>query len=66
MACIGLAPVVSSRPKDWILRLSLSAAFVLWGIQQLLPVSASSVMLGDVVIVLFVVDLGAIIETTMR
>jgi hypothetical protein len=32
----------------------------------LIPESGLSVMLGDIVIVLFIVDLGAIIDTTWR
>ena len=65
-ACLGLASAVKERPKDCLLRLSLGSAFILWGIQQLLLERSVSVLLGDVVIVLFVVDLGGIIEATYR
>jgi hypothetical protein len=65
-ACLGLASAVRPLKKDLFMRLSLGAAFILWGIQQLLHESAVSVLFGDIVIVLFVVDLGAIIETTLR
>jgi hypothetical protein len=65
-ACLGLASAVRGRPKDCFLRLSLGSAFILWGIQQLLLERSVSVLLGDMVIVLFVVDLGGIIETTFR
>jgi uncharacterized membrane protein YGL010W len=65
-ACIGLASAVRAHPKDLILRLSLGSAFILWGIQQLLHESRVSALLGDIVIVLFVVDLGAIIEISLR
>ena len=65
-ACIGLASAVRARPKDLILRLSLGSAFILWGIQQLLHESRVSALLGDIVIVLFVVDLSAIIEIALR
>ena len=65
-ACIGLASAVRARPKDLILRLSLGSAFILWGIQQLLHESRVSALLGDIVIVLFVVDLGAIIDIALR
>ena len=66
IACLGLASAVSAHPKDLFMRLSLGAAFILWGIQQLLPEGGLSRTLGDIVIVLFIVDLGAIIETALR
>jgi hypothetical protein len=60
-ACIGLASVVRARPKELIMRLSLGCAFILWGIQQLLDEGVVSAALGDIVIVLFVVDISAIV-----
>ena len=66
IACLGLASAISADTKDLFMRLSLGAAFILWGIQQLLPEGNLSVMLGDIVIVLFIVDLAAIIETALR
>lgn len=66
IACLGLASAVSAHTKDLFMRLSLGAAFILWGIQQLLPEGGLSRTLGDIVIVLFIVDLGAIIETALR
>jgi hypothetical protein len=66
IACIALASAVRAHPKDVILRLSLGSAFILWGIQQLLHESRVSALLGDIVIVLFVVDLSAIIEIALR
>jgi hypothetical protein len=65
-ACIGMASAVRAHPKDVILRLSLGSAFILWGIQQLLHETRVSALLGDIVILLFVVDLGAIIEISLR
>jgi len=65
-ACLGLASAARAHTKDLFMRLSLGAAFILWGIQQLLRESGLSVMLGDIVIILFIVDLGAIAETTFR
>jgi hypothetical protein len=40
----------------------LGTAFILWGIDQLLPVAPLATVLGDVVIVLYVLDLGLIIR----
>jgi hypothetical protein len=66
IACLVLASAVRAHKKDLLMRLSLGAAFILWGIQQLLPESGVAVLFGDLVIILFVVDLLAIIETTLR
>jgi hypothetical protein len=65
-ACVGLASAVRGQKKDLFMRLSLGAAFILWGIQQLLEEGRLSVLLGDIVIVLFIVDIGAIIDATLR
>jgi hypothetical protein len=64
-ACLGLAAAARAHPKDLFMRLSLGSAFMLWGIQQLLRESALSVTLGDIVIVLFILDLGALSWTSM-
>jgi len=47
------------------MRVLLASAFILWGIQQLLPEGAVSVLLGDIVIVLFVIDFGAFLESNI-
>jgi hypothetical protein len=65
-ACFGLVSSVRARARDVIMRLSLGSAFILWGIQQLLPESGVSALLGDIVIVLFVVDFSAFIDTTLQ
>jgi hypothetical protein len=48
------------RPKllDFCKALIVSAAFLLWGIDQLLHAGKLATTLGDVVIVLYVIDLG--------
>jgi hypothetical protein len=51
-----LRPEFKELPK----RLLLGLAFILWGIDQLLPSGRSAMTLGDTVITLFVVDLGLI------
>lgn len=60
---IGLASLcfqLMIRPKllDLLKAFIVSAAFILWGIYQLLPPGRFATTLGDVVIVLFVIDLG--------
>ena len=60
---IGLASLcfqLVSRPRllDLCKALMVSSAFILWGIDQLLSAGGLTTMLGDVVIVLYVIDLG--------
>jgi hypothetical protein len=64
-ACLGGASAVKAHAREVTMRISLGSAFVLWGIQQLLHQGGASVALGDIVIVLFVVDLGAHLATTL-
>ena len=62
-AYISLQPMVRPRPVELLKRLLLGFAFILWGIVQLLPPSSTTAILGDIVIVLYVVDLSLIIKT---
>ncbi|GAC1424362.1 MAG: hypothetical protein NVSMB54_07000 [Ktedonobacteraceae bacterium] len=60
---IGLASlcfqvVIRPTPLDLFKASLVSAAFLLWGIDQLLPTGWEATTLGDVVIVLYVIDLG--------
>ncbi len=60
---IGLASLsfqLVIRPKllAFLKSLLVSSAFILWGVDQLLPAGRVATMLGDVVIVLYIVDLG--------
>jgi hypothetical protein len=52
---------VRRTPSQCILGLSVSAAFILWGIEQFLPNQAMVSFLDDVVVFLFVLDLGIVI-----
>jgi hypothetical protein len=47
-------------------RLMLGAAFLLWGVVQLMPASNLAAELGNLVIALYVVDLGLIIWTELQ
>lgn len=47
---------------EMLKRLMLGMAFVLWGIDQLMPPSTLAIDLGDLVISLYVLDLGLMIE----
>ena len=63
LLCIGLASlgfqfVVRPKRLDLLKALIVSAAFLFWGIDQLLPTGRIATTLGDVVIALYVLDLG--------
>ena len=66
VAYIGLQPLIRPRPLELLKRLMLGAAFILWGIDQLLPSGSLATILGDVVITLYVIDLGLIIITHLQ
>jgi len=58
MTYLGFQLLVRPKPLDLFKALIVSSAFLLWGIDQLLPTGWFATTLGDVVIVLYVVDLG--------
>jgi len=66
LAYVSLQPMARPRPIESLKRLLLGLAFILWGIVQLLPPSHVAVVLGDVVIVLYVIDLSLIIKTHLQ
>jgi hypothetical protein len=61
-----LQVILRPRPLELIKRLMLGAAFLLWGVVQLMPASDLAAELGNVVIALYVVDLGLIIWTELE
>ena len=63
---ITLQALLRPRPLELLKRLMLGAAFLLWGVVQLMPASYLSAELGNVVIALYVVDLGLIIWTELE
>jgi hypothetical protein len=60
-----LQAILRPRPLELLKRLMLGAAFLLWGVVQLMPASNLTAELGNVVIALYVVDLGLIIWTDL-
>lgn len=50
--------LIQPRPLELLRALIVSSAFILWGIDQLLAASWLATTLGDVVIVLYVIDLS--------
>jgi hypothetical protein len=63
---VVLQAILRPRPLELLKRLMLGIAFLLWGVVQLMPVSDLAVELGNVVIALYVVDLGLIIWTDLE
>lgn len=61
-----LQAILRPRPLELLKRLMLGAAFLLWGIVQLMPASDLAAELGNLVIALYVVDLGLIIWTELE
>ena len=54
------------RPLELLKRVMLAAAFLLWGIVQLMPAGNLASELGNLVIALYVIDLGLIIWTDLE
>lgn len=66
IALTGAQSILRPPASVMLKRLMLSAAFILWGIVQLMPASDLSVELGNVVIALYVVDLALIVRDELR
>ena len=66
LAYLALQPLVRPGPLELLKRVLLGTAFILWGIDQLLPSGRLATVLGDVVIALYVLDLGLIIRDHLR
>jgi hypothetical protein len=61
-----LQAIVRPRPLELLKRLMLGSAFLLWGITELMPSGPLATELGNLVIALYVVDLGLMINTDLR
>ena len=61
-----LQAILRPPPLELFKRFMLGTAFLLWGVVQLMPASDLAVELGNVVIALYVVDLGLIIRTDLE
>jgi len=57
-AYLGFQVLLRPKPLDLFKALIISSAFILWGVDQLLPGGWVATTLGDVVITLYVLDLG--------
>jgi hypothetical protein len=58
LASLSFQMVIRPKLLDFLKSLLVSSAFILRGVDQLLPAGWVATMLGDVVIVLYIVDLG--------
>ena len=58
--------ILRPRPLELLKRVMLAAAFLLWGIVQLMPAGNLASELGNLVIALYVIDLGLIIWTDLE
>lgn len=61
-----LQVIVRPRPLELLKRVMLAAAFLLWGFVQLMPAGNLASELGNLVIALYVIDLGLIIWTDLE
>ena len=59
---IVLQVILRPRPLELLKRLMLGFAFLLWGVTQLMAASNLATELGNVVIALYVIDLGLMIH----
>jgi len=58
--------LIHPKPLELFKALIVSSAFILWGIDQLLPTGWFATTLGDIVIVLYVIDLGWMMIDRLR
>lgn len=63
---IVLQAILRPPPLALMQRMMLGVAFLLWGVVEVMPVSDLATALGNVVIVLYVVDLGLVIWTELQ
>jgi hypothetical protein len=61
-----LQVILRPRPLELFKRVMLAAAFLLWGIVQLMPAGNLASELGNLVIALYVIDLGVIIWSDLE
>ena len=57
LSFLMIQPIMHARSTELLKNLLLAATFLLWGVVQLMAQNSLSMMLGDFVIVLYVVDL---------
>ncbi len=63
---MALQGLLCPPPVELLKRIMLGSAFLLWGVVQLMPPSILATDLGDLVIALYVLDLGIIVQAELR
>jgi hypothetical protein len=71
LICIGVsyALLQFTLPRtlvEFCLSLAVSLAFVLWGVEQFIPIPPIAGVVDDVVVFLFVLDLGIVIRGRLK
>jgi hypothetical protein len=66
MSYVVLQALLRPDPAELVRRLMLGTAFLLWGIVQLMPPSVLASDLGDLVIALYVLDLGLMVQAELQ
>ena len=66
VAYLGLQAILRPQVFELLKRVMLASAFILWGIDQLLPTGPIATTLGDIVIVLYIIDLALMMRNTLR
>jgi hypothetical protein len=71
LICIGVSYAllqftVPRAPGEFCLSLAVSLAFVLWGVEQFIPVPQIASRIDDLVVFLFVLDLSIVIWGQLR
>ncbi len=66
---VSYASLQFTLPRTWrelCLSVAVSLAFILWGAEQFIPVPRIASMVDDLVVFLFVLDLGIVIRGRLR
>ena len=58
IAYLALQAILRPALLELLKRVMLASAFILWGIDQLLPTGPLATTIGDIVIVLYIIDLA--------
>jgi hypothetical protein len=61
-----LQPTMPRTRTELLLSLAVSLAFILWGTEQFIPIPRIASQLDDVVVLLFVLDLGIVIRGRLK
>ncbi len=66
IAYLLLQTILRPHIGELLKRLMVASAFIFWGIDQLLPGGLLATALGDIVIVLYIIDLAFLINDALK